>query len=128
MEDIVAVEVRLTNGESRYFLTWGRIQHPVDPAPVEEVVLGSCENFALGGVAASAHLCDSLQAARDQPYFYECFFLMCQERIPFGPRYQAWKRRIAEAMEKGRQICYLGSTTKPTGAEPGKIAFGRDNL
>lgn len=29
MEDIVAVEVGLDTGESRFFLTWGRIQHRV---------------------------------------------------------------------------------------------------
>ena len=34
MDDVVAVELGLGDGEPRYFLTWGRIQNAVDPAPV----------------------------------------------------------------------------------------------
>lgn len=29
MEDIVAIAVELEDGTERFFLTWGRIQHPV---------------------------------------------------------------------------------------------------
>jgi hypothetical protein len=32
VEDIVALKVTLDNGESRYFLTWGRVAGPVDPS------------------------------------------------------------------------------------------------
>ena len=108
MEDIVAVEVRLESGESRYFLTWGRIQDAVDPGPLEALVLRQCRKFALGGTPIAACLCPSLQEASKQPYFYECFFDMCQKITPFGPKYQQWRKRIAEAMEKGKGLWYLG--------------------
>lgn len=39
MEDLIAVEVRLADGQSRYFLTWGRIQQAADPGPVAALVL-----------------------------------------------------------------------------------------
>lgn len=42
VEHVVAVEVALTDGGKRYFLTWGRIQDAVDPAPLCEVVLRFC--------------------------------------------------------------------------------------
>lgn len=108
MEDIVAVEVRLQTGENRYFLTWGRIQDTVDPGPLAAVVLDQCRGFDLGGVPASARVRWSLHPASHEPYFYECFLSMCQRSIPFGPRYQAWRRATDKAMREGRELYYLG--------------------
>jgi hypothetical protein len=84
MEDIVAVAVELEDGSERFFLTWGRIQDAVKPAPIEQLMLGVSTQFSLGGKPVNARLCPSLQEARDEPYFYESFFGMCQRTIPFG--------------------------------------------
>src|SRR5689334_14731603 len=72
MEDIVAVEVTLDTAEKRYFLTWGRVHHRVDPAPLEALLLRVGRAFDLGGAPVSARLCATLQEAAGQPYFYEC--------------------------------------------------------
>jgi hypothetical protein len=108
MEHIVAVEVRLASGENRYFLTWGRIQDNVDPQPLAGLVLSRASRFAIDGVPASARLLWTLQPAADAPYFFEYFFMMTQTQIPFGSKYEAWRNKIAEQMENGKEIYYLG--------------------
>jgi hypothetical protein len=108
MENIVAVAVELENGDLRYFLTWGRIQDPVDPKPLEALILDQCHKFALDGRAKSARLCRSLQEAASEPGFYECFFDMCQEKIPFGEdTYPEWRVGMDRQMQSGKQIYYL---------------------
>jgi hypothetical protein len=108
MEDIVAVEVKLTTGERRHFLTWGRIQDNVDPAPLAELVLKRANHFAIDGEPASARVLWSLHPATEAPYFYEYFFGMSQERIPYDDSHEAWRKKIAEEMETGKWIYYLG--------------------
>jgi hypothetical protein len=46
--------------------------------------------------------------AATQPYFYECFFDICQKKIPFGPKYREWAAEMRELMENGKEIYYLG--------------------
>jgi hypothetical protein len=111
MDDVIAIEVRLADGASRYFLTWGRIQDPVNPTPVCELVLEASQRFALGGVAVQARLCDTLKEAaesRAAPYFYECLLKFGREKIPFGERYETWRQEKATAMCTGRDIAYCG--------------------
>jgi hypothetical protein len=84
MEDIVAVRVELQDGTHRFFLTWGRIQERVDPEPLEQLIFDHCEASDLGGTPIKASLCGTLQEAVSAPYFYECFFMMGQQTIPFG--------------------------------------------
>ena len=69
MEDIVAVAVDLDAGERRFFLTWGRIQDPVDRGPLERLILEQSTGFALGGKPLRAKVCSSLQVAADEPFF-----------------------------------------------------------
>lgn len=54
MEDVIAVEVRLADGARRFFVTWGRIQDPVDPDPVCAVVMRFARGCGLGGEAVTA--------------------------------------------------------------------------
>jgi len=108
MENIVAVAVILRNGQKRYFLTWGRVQHPVDGAPLEAIVLKHASVFALGGAAKRARICPTLRDAARQPYFYEALFSLSQERIPLGKGYAAWKKRIDRRMRRGMELYYLG--------------------
>ena len=116
MEDLVAVAVQLASGEDRFFMTWGRIQDPVDPEPLEALILRRCSKFALGGEAVSARMCRSLQEAAGAPYFFEALFSFSQQPIPFGPRYEAWRKRMAERMEKGKELYFLGAP-RPKPAE-----------
>jgi hypothetical protein len=108
MEDIVAVEVRLQSGENRYFLTWGRIQHAVDPEPLAALVLENSGRFSLGGTPVRARVLWSLHPATAAPSFYEYFFEMCREAIPPGPDHDDWRKAKAKAMDRGSEIWYLG--------------------
>lgn len=100
VEDIVAVEVRLADGQRRYFLTWGRIQDPVDPRPLAEAVLRNSSAFALDGVPVSASVLHDLRAAATAPHFLECFFQMCQRPIPFGTGYDRWREHVRRSRSK----------------------------
>jgi|SRR5579859_972417 len=109
MEDIVAVAVELEDGSQRYFLTWGRIQNPVDPAPLEQLVLRNSAHYALNGKPIKAYLCKTLQEATQTPGFYECFFAMCQKPIPFGRKtYWKWRKKMDKKMQRGKELYYLG--------------------
>jgi hypothetical protein len=111
VEDVIAVEVLLADGERRFFLTWGRVHDPVDPGPVCALVLRFAERSQLGGTPSSARVCESLREAAesvDAPYFYECFYAFCQRRIEFAEGYEAWRQERVEAMEDGKEIAYCG--------------------
>ena len=68
-------------------------------------------HFKLPGAPLRARVCDSLQEARDAPYFYEYFFSFCQKRIPFGDQYQEWRAHIDERMRAGHEIAAIGPFT-----------------
>jgi hypothetical protein len=113
VEDLVAVAVRLESGEVRHFITYGRIQDSVDPGPLAQLVLEQTHRFSLGGKAVAAEVCDTLQHAKDEPYFYEALFAFSQDRIPYGPRYENWRRRIDAEMRDGRHLHFLGRPLTP---------------
>jgi hypothetical protein len=116
MEDVIAVEVGLADGQSRYFLTWGRIQQKVDPGPVAALVLAFARHVSLGGEPVSARVCHSLREAAessDAPYFYECLLGFSRKPIPFGDGYQAWRAAMDEAMRSGDEIAYCGRPSAP---------------
>ncbi len=92
MDDIVAVAIELEDGTQRYFLTWGRIQDRVNPKRLEEIVLKHSTSFRLG----------------EERYFYECFFDMCQKKIPHGDHYESWRRKMDKRMRQGYEISYCG--------------------
>lgn len=128
VDDLVAVEVRLADGGSRYFLTWGRIQAVVDPEPVCELVLRFSQGCDLGGTAVSARVCYTLREAADSPdapYFYECYLSYCRRPIPLGNGYKAWRTATDEAMRRGADIAYCGKP-KPKRAEPADTVAVRD--
>ena len=108
MEDIVAVEVRIETGESRYFLTWGRIQDAVDPWPLAQVVLDRCRGFDLGGEPVSARVRWTLQPAANEPYFHECLFAMARKAAPTDDGFDAWRAEMDQQMRAGRELYYLG--------------------
>jgi hypothetical protein len=108
---VVAIEVTLTDGGKRYFLTWGRIQDPVDPAPVCNLVLRFAASCSLGGTPATARLCATMRDAADSPdapYFYECFAAISSRRMPLGDDYRIWQAERAAEMQAGHEIWYCG--------------------
>jgi hypothetical protein len=107
VEDIVAIKIVDKSGTEHFFLTWGRIFDPVDPEPLLAAVR---PNLSRWGVrqARSLEICDSLQDAALEPYFYEALFMMAQERIPFGPKYRTWQAGKRRRVRKGEDIRYVG--------------------
>jgi hypothetical protein len=117
MDDLVAVELVLTTGHRRYFLTWGRIQDPVDPGPVCALVRDYAEARAFKDLVKSVRLCGTLREAADSgdaPYFYECLFAFSRRSIPFGPDYERWRQERHEAMVAGKEIADCGGHTRRT--------------
>lgn len=108
MEDVVAVEVTLSTGDRRYFVTWGRILDPVDGTGLAALVLEHAPKSALGGEPVSARVCVTLSEARDQPYFNEALIYFGWQPPPFGDGYEAWRRARETAMREGRELYYLG--------------------
>ncbi|MEV6931629.1 hypothetical protein AB0M46_45045 [Dactylosporangium sp. NPDC051485] len=116
MDDGIAVRVTLEDGAERYFLTWGRIQHAVDPEPVCALVLKWAGQFGLGGRPVSAQLCGTLREAADSgsaPYFFECLLELARRPAADDPGYPQWRASIAAEMEQGRAIYYCGRPVAP---------------
>ena len=111
MEDWVAVEIQTGSGQSGFFLTWGRVQDPVDPRALEELTV-RVAGRVLGDPPVRARVCASLREAVDQPNFYEALLAMAQERIPYGGDYQAWRQSKAEAMAAGKEFHFLGRVSE----------------
>lgn len=112
MEDVVAVRVALADGSSRYFVTWGRIQDPVDPRFVEDLVLKFASSCSLGASPVEARLCATLREAAESaeaPYFFEALvaFAAGHPREPDD----VWHTERDEAMRDGREIYYCGRPT-----------------
>ncbi|HEV3102667.1 MAG TPA: hypothetical protein VG426_10070 [Candidatus Dormibacteraeota bacterium] len=118
MEDLVALRVRLKDGGVRYFLTWGRLFDPVDPKPLEAVVKANLGKFALQGEANSVEVCESLQEASRQPYFFEALWWFAQQTIPYGSGYMRWAIARRRRLEVGKELRFLGVPTKRTARPP----------
>jgi hypothetical protein len=113
VEDLVAVELRTKDGQLCYFLTWGRIQDAVDPAPLSELILSVADRFSVPGAPVSARVCGSLQEARGAPLFFEALFEFAQRPIPFGSDYETWRSETDAKMRAGKEIYFAG----PVGRE-----------
>jgi hypothetical protein len=110
MNDVIAIEVTFAGGERRYYVTWGRIQHAVDPGPVCELVMLMASRGAKEAV--SARVCRTLREAAESseaPYFYDALSHYSVQSIPFGRGYERWRRKRAAAMERGREIYFCGA-------------------
>lgn len=109
MDHLVAIAVELEDGAKRFYMTWGRIQHTVDPEPLEQLVLRYCIQNDLGGNPLKARMCLTLQEASHAPYFYEALFSFSQTHIPFGEHYESWRSALDERMQRGEELYYLGN-------------------
>ena len=107
MDDLVAVKVTDEEGGLHYFITWGRIFDAVDPQPLLEAITPHLSVFGIKNLTGIS-LCCSLREASSQPYFYEALFVFGQKKIPFGKRYECWRKKQKKAIKKGKEIYYLG--------------------
>src|SRR5207302_10856461 len=96
------------SGANLYVLTFGRSFDRVDATTTLEIITRYSGRYDLGGKQSRVELCNSLQDASREPYFFEALFRLSQQPIPFGPTYSAWQRRIGAQMKKGEHLHYLG--------------------
>ena len=111
MDSIIAVQVTLDSGAGRYFLTWGRLEAN-DPWPgdIERAVLKASGRWAIGGTAVAARVCDSLQEASGERYFYEELTGMQWQMPPpaAAKKFTAWADAMTAAVLRGEQLYFLG--------------------
>jgi hypothetical protein len=72
-------------------------------------VLKASARWAVGATPVDARVCDTLQAASGERYFYECLTGM-QHRIPAasGRKFTAWADAMTAAVLRGKELHYLG--------------------
>jgi len=114
VDDVVAVQVTTDAGGAGFFMTWGRIQDPVDPGPLETLTLRASSGFRLNGRPVKARVCSSLREAAGEPYFYEALLAFARESIPYGDGYEAWRTAKDSAMGSGKGFVFLGETNTDT--------------
>ncbi len=120
VDSIIAVRVRLDSGADRYFLTWGDVgANRRWPGDIERAVLKASAAFALGGTPADARVCDTLQAASGERYFYECLIAM-QQKMPNAAKkkFAAWADKVTAAVLRGGELYYLGAPADQDGGPP----------
>lgn len=117
MDTIIAVRLTLDTGEDRFFLTWGRLgRHVPWPGDIERALLRAATRYSLGGTPVDARVCDSLQEASGQRYFYECLVAM-QGRMPAttDAAWEQWAADMTAAVLRGEQLLYCG---RPSTLDP----------
>ena len=107
MDDIVAVKVVDKKKVEYFFLTWGRVFEPINSNKLLLAVSKNLANFGVSEIV-DISLCDSLQEASLQKYFFESFFKMSQKRIPFGKKYNLWLKSIRKDILSGKEIYFAG--------------------
>jgi hypothetical protein len=110
VDSLIAVRVRLDSGADRYFLTWGDLgSNRSWPGDIERAVLEASARWAVGGTPVAARVCDSLQEASGERYFYECLTGM-QLMIPAAGsrKFATWAAEMTSAVLRGEELCFLG--------------------
>lgn len=101
MEDIVAIRVVDSRGKKHFFVTWGRVFGRVDAEPLLEVVRSAIPKFRGVATIRSIKVCDTLQEASKEAYFYEALFCFSRQRHS--------SERVRRArINAGKDIYYLG--------------------
>ncbi len=115
MNDVVAVEVSTSTGNTCYFITWRRIQDPVEPRLLKRLILRTAARFALVVDAIAAKVCETLQQAKNAPLSYEASIEVAQKSMSFGNDYDTRRRAVDELMGEGKQIYFIGPWSEPGG-------------
>jgi len=109
MHDLVALCARLDTGANFYFMTWGRVLNAVDSSSLERLVEDyGREMVPPGTEIVSIQVCSSLTEAAEAPLFYESFFEFCNDGVPYGSEYEAWRSTVEAELRAGRLISALG--------------------
>lgn len=109
MDDLIALRATLRSERSAYFLTWGRLYDPVDAAPLLRVIAPHVARMVgKRDEILELEVCDRLSEAMSAPYFFEAFFHMCQNRIPYGANYEEWAVLTRQNVEAGKDLYFLG--------------------
>jgi hypothetical protein len=108
VDDLVAVRARTDAGQVGFWLTWGRLFGPFDPTAMIAAIRPHLRLAEQRGEIDQVQICDSLQEASDQPYFYKGLWWLGQTRIPFGPGYEEWAAEKRPQLADGRGLFYLG--------------------
>jgi hypothetical protein len=114
MEEVVAIKVVDAKRTIHFFMTWGRAFGAVRPEPLVSAVRGQLRKFGIRAIR-SIGICDTLQAAADQPYFYEALMVFSQQRVPYGKAYPKWSATRRKQIEAGKKIYYLGKRDTKSG-------------
>lgn len=111
----MAVQLVTVSGGPHFVMTFGRVQHPVDPTDLEAIVLSHASMFGLTG-ATAARACGSLREASEAPYFFEglIHFAARTAEAQATDDGEAWGERIDREMRAGRHLYYLGSPDELT--------------
>lgn len=107
MEDVVAIKLTDLSGRQHFVVTWGRVFDEVDPKPLLSAVKAKAAQFAIEGVSHT-EVCETLQVASSEPYFYEALLSFSSRKIPHGKTYGKWKSVRRRRIEAGKEIYYLG--------------------
>lgn len=107
MDEVVAIKVIDSNRRPHFFLTWGRSFDAVNPAPLLSTVRGVLAQFGIESIR-SIQVCDTLQSAVGQPYFFEALLSFSREKVPYGSKYAGWRSRCRRRIKAGRDVYYLG--------------------
>jgi hypothetical protein len=110
VDSIIAVRVTLESGTGWYFLTWGDLgSNRPWPGDIERAALRASRGYALGGTPVAARVCDSLQAASGERYFYERL-VDIQHQMPAATSrtFTAWTDAMTAAVLRGEELYYLG--------------------
>ena len=114
MEEVVAIRIVDQKGKAHFVLTWGRTFDAVSPGPLLSAVRRHLPQFGIHAVR-SVRLCDTFQAASDQPYFYEALITFSQQLVPYGQPYAKWRATRRKQIEAGKDIYYLGKRDTNSG-------------
>ncbi len=114
MEEVLAIKIVDAKRKSHFVLTWGRAFDTVSTGPLLSAVRRHLRQFGIHAVR-SIRICDTLQAAADQPYFYEALIAFSQQRVPYGKAYPKWRATRRKQIEAGKDIYYLGKRDTKSG-------------
>jgi hypothetical protein len=106
MEEVVAIKIVDSKCKTHFVLTWGRAFGAVSSEPLLSAVRRQLGQFGIQAVR-SIRICETLQAASDQPYFYEALMFFSQQRVPYGKSYLKWRTTRRKQIEAGNDIYYL---------------------
>jgi hypothetical protein len=115
MEDVVAIKANTREGQTHYWMTWGRVFGAVDSAELIAAVRPHLSRTLRQSEVAQVGICATLQEASAEPYFYEGLLWISQTRIPFGEGYEEWRREKRERIAAGKDLFYLGQPATNAG-------------